>query len=58
MARNRIQFQKGYSLTQFVDEYGSEEQCVAALFRWRWANGFVCPRCEHPAYWRLQSRAL
>ena len=44
MARNWIQFQKGYSLTQFMDEYGTEEPCVAALFRWRWANGFVCSR--------------
>ena len=58
MARNWIQFQKGYSLTQFVDEYGTEERCVAALFRWRWPNGFVCPQCEHTGYWRLQSRAL
>ena len=33
MARNRIQFQKGYSLTQFMDEYGSEEQCMQALVR-------------------------
>ena len=42
MARNRVQFQKGYSLTQFMDEYGSEEKCTQALFRWRWPNGFVC----------------
>ena len=33
MARNWIQFQKDYSLTQFVDEDGTEEPCVAALFR-------------------------
>ena len=49
MARNWIQFQKGYSATQFVDEYGTEEQCVAALFRWRWANGFVCPGASIPS---------
>ena len=47
MARNRIQFQKGYSLVQFMDEYGTEDKCREALFRWRWPNGFVCPRCEH-----------
>ena len=58
MARNRVQFQKGYSLTQFMDEYGSEEKCTQALFRWRWPNGFVCPRCEHTGHWRHQSRAL
>ena len=50
MARNRIQFQKGYSLVQFMDEYGTEEQCREALFRWRWPNGFVCPRCEHTGH--------
>ena len=58
MARNWIQFQKGYSLTQFVEEYGSEEQCMDALFRWRWPNGFVCPRCDHTGYGHVQSRAL
>ena len=58
MARNWIQFQKGYSLTQFVDEYGTEERCVAALFRWRWPNGFVCPRGSQTGHCRVQSRAL
>ena len=58
MARNRVQFQKGYSLVQFMDEYGSEEKRTEALFRWRWPNGFVCPRCEHTGHWRHQSRAL
>ena len=29
MASNRVQFQKGYSLVQFMDEYGSEEKCTA-----------------------------
>ena len=44
MARNRVQFQKGYSLTQFMDEYGTEEKCREALFRWRWPNGFRLPK--------------
>ena len=42
MARNRVQFQKGYGLVQFMDEYGTEEKCTQALFRWRWPN--VCGR--------------
>ena len=58
MARNRIRFQKGYSLTQFMDEYGSEEQCMEALFRWRWSNGFVCPRCSKNGHCRVQIRGL
>ena len=55
MARNRVQFQKGYSLVQFMDEYGSEEKCTEALFRWRWPNGFVCPRCEHTRHWPMRA---
>ena len=58
MARNRVQFQPGYSLVQFMDEYGTEEKCTEALFRWRWPNGFVCPRCEHSGHWRHGRRAL
>lgn len=58
MARNRIQFQKGYSLVQFMDEYGTEEKCREALFRWRWPNEFVCPRCEYTGHCLVQSRWL
>ena len=58
MARNRVQFQKGYSLVQFMDEYGTEEKCREALFRWRWPHGFVCPRCSQTVHCRVQSRAV
>ena len=58
MARNRSQFQKGYSRVQFMDEYGSEEKCIEALFRWRWPNGFVRPRCSHSGHCRVQSCGL
>ena len=29
MSRNRGQFQMGYSLTQFMDEYRTEEKCCS-----------------------------
>lgn len=45
MARNRIQFQKGLSEAGFASLYGSEESCREALARWRWPNGFICPKC-------------
>ena len=46
MARNGIQFQHGLSLDQFLASYGTEVQCEAALTRWRWPDGFVCPHCR------------
>ena len=45
MARNPIQLQKGMSLTELQRQYGTEEQCEAALTKWRWPDGFVCPDC-------------
>ena len=36
MPRSPVQFQKGQSLAEFTDRYGSEEQCRAALFQARY----------------------
>lgn len=58
MSKNRVQFQKGTSLSHFVAHYGSEQQCRQALLAWRWPKGFVCPRCGHRAHWALQERGL
>ena len=58
MARNHVQFQRGYSLPQFLAEYGTQAQCADALYRWRWPNGFVCPNCHYTGFCTLQSRAL
>jgi len=55
MKMNRIQFQPGMSLNQFLDQYGSQEQCEAALEASRWPNGFFCPKCHstrHSCYRR------
>ena len=43
MPMNRVQFQKGLSLPEFMDRYGTEEQCEQALVAARWPGGFVCP---------------
>ena len=50
MARNSVQFQKGLSEAKFDALYGSEEKCRAALFSWRWPEGFVCPACGGMRY--------
>ena len=38
MAMNRVQFQAGLSMAEFMDRYGSEEQCEAALAASRWPD--------------------
>lgn len=48
MAVNKIQFQHGLSMTEFLEQYGSEEDCETALTLWRWPEGFACPACSGP----------
>ena len=45
MAMNRVQFQPGLSMAEFMDRYGTELQCEEALAQSRWPTGFVCPAC-------------
>lgn len=45
MSRNPIQLQKGLSLRQLQEKYGTEDQCEAMVRAWRWPDGFVCPHC-------------
>ena len=45
MPMNRVQFQKGLSMPEFMDRYRTEEQCEQALVASRWPSGFVCPAC-------------
>lgn len=46
MAMNRVQFQPGLSLPEFLDRYGTERACERALEHARWPQGFTCPCCE------------
>ena len=50
MAMNKVQFQAGLSMAEFLSRQGSEERCVAALVASRRPQGFafyrlVKPRC-------------
>lgn len=53
MPQNKIQFQRGMSLTSFMEQHGTEAACEAALLRARWPDGFRCPECggrEHSTF--------
>jgi transposase-like protein len=45
MAMNRVQFQRGLPLLDFLKIYGTQEKCEDAVRAWRWPQGFECPRC-------------
>jgi len=45
MKMNRVQFQPGLSMHQFMDLYGTQEKCESAVISWRWPKGYVCPSC-------------
>lgn len=48
MSINRIQFQTGMSMPEFLNQFGSEDQCEVALEQSRWPQGFTCPSCGEP----------
>jgi len=58
MAMNRVQFQPGLSMAEFMDRYGSDDNCEAALIESRWPKGFVCPSCGcgHSSSFRREGR--
>ena len=51
MAMNRIQFQPGLSMPEFLKDYGTEAQCELTLEAVRWPEGFRCPRCDGAAHY-------
>jgi transposase-like protein len=53
---NRIQFQRGLSMPEFFQQFGTEAQCEAALEAARWPEGFRCPHCGGTAHCVVQSR--
>ena len=58
MPQNRVQFQKGLSLGEFLHQYGTEARCREALVRWRWPRGFLCPECGHRGHCVVGPRKL
>ena len=58
MAKNKIQFQEGYSLFELFSDYGTDKQCRQALFQWKFPDGFVCPECGCKTYCTLEKRNL
>jgi len=58
MPKNKIQFQHGLSLPEFLKSYGTELQCRNTLLQMRWRHGFSCPKCGGAEYYELKVREL
>ncbi len=58
MAQNKVQYQRGLAMLEFVDLYGSQDRCEAAIRGWRRPKGLVCARCRGSAHseFRRQDR--
>jgi transposase-like protein len=46
------------SLCEFQNRFNTEEECLAALEKLRWANGYRCPNCDHDVAYLLLERRL
>lgn len=47
-----------YSLFEFQSKYGTEQDCEQALFRLKWPDGFVCPKCGERHFTIIHGRRL
>ena len=54
MPMNRVQFQPGLSMPEFLRQFGTEAQCEAALEQARWPEGFRCPHCGQASHYVLR----
>lgn len=46
------------SLEQLNEDFSSEASCVEHLIRFKWPNGFICPRCGCISCYRISTRRL
>ncbi len=56
--KNKIKFQKGQSLPEFLESYGTDQKCEDALFQARCPEGFQCPACGYEKYCHLRTRKV
>ncbi len=58
MTKNKVQFPKEMSLEEFMSKYGQKDQCRQALFKLKWPQGFICPKCGNKSFCELKSRRI
>lgn len=48
--------QETMNFWEFQEKFNTEDACREYLFKLRWSNGFVCPRCTCKDYYRISTR--
>ncbi|MFC5467858.1 transposase [Cohnella suwonensis] len=46
------------SFEEFCNRYSTEDSCIESLFRSKWPNGFLCPRCGFTECYLISTRRL
>jgi len=46
------------SLLEWQKRYGTEKACASMLAKYRWPNGFICPKCGHDSSYYIASRKV
>jgi len=46
------------SLIEWQKRYGTEKACAAMLAKYRWPQGFICPKCGHDSSWYITTRKV
>ena len=57
MTMNRVQFQAGLSIAEFMDRYGSDDKCEAALIESRWLAALPARRAAVATAARFGAKA-
>ena len=42
---------KGVNLIDFIERFPNDEKCKKYLAEIKWADGFVCSKCNHTHHW-------
>ena len=54
MGINKVQFQRGLPMAEFMERYATQEPCHAALVASRWPQRFVCSDCGATRHSRFE----
>ncbi len=46
------------SLLEWQHRYGKETACAATLAKYRWPQGFMCPKCGKDSAWFITTRKI